>query len=225
MKAWLARLLRTAPPTVLPSLEAYARWAAAYPPQAHNALMQAEERAMRSLLPDPSGLCLLDLACGTGRYGLLAGQMGAGRVVSLDNSLPMLRANPLIECACADTEGLPLRNACMDGVMCGLALGHLPRLGLTFAEVRRVLKPGGWLLMSDVHPFIFLNGAQRTFQADGRTYAVEHYPHLIADYQAAASGVGLRLEAIAEPPLAPDVLGSVAVSRLPVALVMRWVAP
>jgi len=37
--------------SVLEPAEAYALWAASYPAHAHNPVMQAEERAMLSLMP------------------------------------------------------------------------------------------------------------------------------------------------------------------------------
>src|SRR5690606_17468130 len=114
--------------------DAYARWAAAYPPHAHNALMAAEEAAMRGLLPALAGRVVLDLACGTGRYGLLAQESGASRVLGLDNSSAMLRANPLPLRALATTEAIPLASASVDVILCGLALGHLPRLTPSIAE-------------------------------------------------------------------------------------------
>jgi malonyl-CoA O-methyltransferase len=185
--------------------------------------MQAEEAAMRDLLPPMPGSTILDLACGTGRYALIADQRGAGRVIALDNSEAMLRAASVGGAACAITEAIPLATQSVDGIICGLALGHLHRLEPTFQEMGRVLKPGGWLLLSDVHPFIFLNGAQRSFQAaDGRTYAVEHYPHLLADYHAAGQVAGLRLDAILEPRLQTGVASAPVASNLPVALVLRW---
>lgn len=186
----------------LSSLDAYARWAAAYPPHAHNALMEAEESAMRGLLPALAGRVVLDLACGTGRYGLLAQESGASRVLGLDNSPAMLRANPLPLRALATTEAIPLASASVDVILCGLALGHLPRLTPSIAEISRILRLGGCALVSDFHPFIFLNGARRTFTApDGKTYAVEHYVHLYSDYHRAASDSGLIIDAIAEPRL------------------------
>ncbi|MDE2497874.1 MAG: biotin synthase, partial [Xanthomonadaceae bacterium] len=36
---------------ILEPREAYALWAASYPPRAHNPVMQAEERAMLALMP------------------------------------------------------------------------------------------------------------------------------------------------------------------------------
>jgi malonyl-CoA O-methyltransferase len=189
-------------PKTLSSLDAYAKWAATYPPHAHNLLMETEEAAMRRLMLPLDGLAALDLACGTGRYGLLAEQSGAGNVIGLDNSPAMLLANPLPQKALATTEAVPLPSESMDVILCGLALGHLPRLQPSFSEMARLLRAGGWALVSDFHPFIYLNGARRTFTGqDGSTYAVEHYLHLYSDYYRAATEAGLHIDALAEPQL------------------------
>jgi malonyl-CoA O-methyltransferase len=195
------RLLPTVAIRTLSSLDAYTRWASTYPPRAHNVLMQTEESAMRSLLPNVSGLKVLDLACGTGRYARIARECGAASVVGLDNSLAMLQANSETQLGLATCEVLPLRDESFDVVICGLALGHLPQRVLIPAlrEMCRVLKKGGRALVSDFHPFVFLNGGQRTFTApDGQTYAVEHYVHLYADYHRAAQQAGLWIEEVVE---------------------------
>jgi malonyl-CoA O-methyltransferase len=182
------------------SLDAYSHWASSYPPHAHNALMQAEESAMRELFPSFTGCTVLDLASGTGRYGRIAQEGGAKLVIGLDNSPDMLRASVLSSRALATTEAIPLASNSIDIILCGLALGHLPDLAPSIREISRVLKPGGYALISDFHPFIYLNGARRTFTApDGRTYAVEHYPHLYSDYHRTALDSGLHITAVLEP--------------------------
>lgn len=199
---FLRRFRRTPSAPTLNSIEAYTRWAANYPPHAHNALMQTEQQTMLALLPEVSGKIILDLACGTGRYALQALERGAKQTIGLDNSMAMLQANPSEQRALSTSEALPLPSACIDGVLCGLALGHLPRLQPSLQEIARVLKKDGWTLISDFHPFMFLSGARRTFTApDGKTYAVEHYPHLYADYHQAAAKSGLTIDKISEPRL------------------------
>lgn len=214
----LLRRLPSRPRATLSSLDAYARWAATYPPHAHNALMEAEQAAMLDLMPPVAGRRILDLASGTGRYGLIAWQRGARLSLALDNSPAMLRANPLPRRVQSTAEALPFSRASIDVILCGLALGHLPDLGASMAEMGRVLRPGGVALVSDVHPFLFLSGAQRTFNADGHTYAVEHHVHLYADYHAAAAHAGLRLEAILEPTLDTP-------ANVPVVIVYRFTKP
>ena len=196
------RIRASAPRETLSSLAAYERWAEQYPPHAHNALMEAEEAAMRELCPSLAGQIVLDLACGSGRYGLIAEAQGASVTIGLDNSMPMLRQNPMGLRGLSTTEKIPLASRSIDVVLCGLALGHLKLLDASMAEISRVLKPKGCALVSDFHPFIFLNGQQRTFTtADGHSFAVEHYVHLYADYHDAAQKAGLRIDAVLEPRL------------------------
>lgn len=205
LKHLLSRLLPSRPIRTLSSLDAYAQWAAAYPPRAHNPLMQAEEAAMVSLLPDLAGRIVLDLACGTGRYGLIARERDARTVIGLDNSAAMLHANPIKLIALSTSEAIPLAGESVDVVLCGLVLGHLPRLEPTMREISRILKPDGCALISDFHPFIFLTGQRRTFTApDGKNYAVEHYAHLYADYHRAVQQAGLQIERVIEPRLGQD---------------------
>lgn len=211
---------------VLTSLQAYSRWAASYPPQAHNALMRHEEHLLSTLLPAMNGGTALDLAGGSGRGGRLLLERGAARVISLDNSLPMLRASTLPERCAAALQALPLPACCADGVLCALAIGHLPRLSEAFAEIARVLPPGGWAVLSDFHPFAFLNGAQRTFTAaDGTTYAVEHHVHLFSEVFAAAREAGLQLDAVEEARLtqADGPLPANARSGMPVVIAYRLI--
>lgn len=221
LKRLLSRLRRagSVPPT-LSSVDAYARWAAAYPARAHNALMQCEQDALLELLPPLAGATVLDLACGTGRYGLLAGERGARRVIALDNSLPMLTAAELPLRALASVEQIPLADQSVDGVICALALGHLTSLDRALAEIGRTLKQGGWALISDFHPLLYSRGARRTFSVEGRQYAVEHYPHRHADYARAAGSAGLTMEDVREPALAPELIAQGAAAG-PVVMVCR----
>ncbi|MEZ4666443.1 MAG: class I SAM-dependent methyltransferase [Anaerolineae bacterium] len=193
------------PLQTLSSLAAYEQWAAIYPPHAHNALMLAEEGAMKSLILNLDGQIVLDLACGTGRYGLLAQELGARKVIGIDNSLPMLRENRLPHRILSSSEQIPLLDRSVDVILCGLALGHLAHLLPSIREMARVLNSGGWALVSDFHPFIFLNGQKRTFTgSDGRTFAVEHYAHLYSDYHREVAASGLVIDAVVEPRLGYD---------------------
>lgn len=51
-------------------------------------------------------------------------------------------------------ERLPFSDGTFDDVMASLVLHYLEDWGLTLAEVRRVLKPGGRLVASVQHPFV-----------------------------------------------------------------------
>ena len=88
----------------------------------------------------------------------------------------------------------------MDLVVENLVLEHLADIRGLFAEVRRVLRPGGVFLMCELHPYRQLMGAQARF-IDPDTQEellVEAYPHTIAEFVDAALGAGLTLLRIDE---------------------------
>lgn len=215
----LIRSLLARQPQTLSSVEAYAKWAQTYPPRAHNVLMQLEEQTLSFLLPVLQDKIVLDLGGGTGRYGTIAENESACQVISLDNSYEMLRANKLRGRIQASSESIPLSAESVDVVICGLALGHLEHIGRSMNEIARVLKPDGRAIISDFHPFVALSGGQRTFKADGMTYAVEHYIHLYSDYHNAAHIAGLDIDTVLEPTLKSDVQDMP--SNMPMVLVMR----
>jgi malonyl-CoA O-methyltransferase len=214
MRQLLRRIFKHATP-VLPSVQAYRLWAALYPPHAHNPLMQLEQTAMLQLMPDVRGKWVLDLACGTGRYGLIALEKGAACVVGVDNSPDMLQQAQLSHAVLGTVDAIPLADALFDVVICVLALGHVADITLPMREMARVLKPGGVALISDFHPFQALNGAQRSFKdGDGKVYVVEHHVHLYSAYHAAAQQHGMTITGVAEPMIE-------GTSPQPVVLVLR----
>jgi demethylmenaquinone methyltransferase/2-methoxy-6-polyprenyl-1,4-benzoquinol methylase len=94
-----------------------------------------------------SGMHVLDIATGT---GLVAREAQAlvgpeGRVVGLDPSAGMLAQAGQLEIPLVRALGerLPVRDGAFDFVSMGYALRHVADLGALFAEMRRVLKPGG----------------------------------------------------------------------------------
>jgi malonyl-CoA O-methyltransferase len=206
----------------LPPKTAYALWAESYPPEAHNPLMQAEERAMLSLLPDSlRGCTVLDAGCGSGRYLRQARQRGAKRLIGVDLSVEMLaRAHAQWgkepgfgehdrysagDCCLlqAGLESLPLRDDQADVTLCGLTLGHLDDLDAALSELQRVTRPGGLLLCSDVHPIGPFLGWQRTFMVEGHRYAVTHTVHLYSDWHRICRKLHLHIETVLEPFLDP----------------------
>jgi demethylmenaquinone methyltransferase / 2-methoxy-6-polyprenyl-1,4-benzoquinol methylase len=90
------------------------------------------------------GMRVLDIATGTGLVAREASALGA-RVIGLDPSAGMLSearrlSYPLVR---ALGEKLPFADASFDFVSMGFALRHVADLNALFAEMRRVLVPGG----------------------------------------------------------------------------------
>ncbi|WP_233842873.1 class I SAM-dependent methyltransferase [Dyella sp. 2HG41-7] len=222
---------------ILEPSEAYALWAPNYPAHAHNPVMLAEQRAMLSLMPTTmQGQSVLDAGCGSGRYMLQMLRRGATRGTGIDLSEAMLaRARSEIG---AHPDGvhvawmqgslmaLPVLDAYADTSVCGLVVGHLENLHQALSELRRVTRPGGTILCSDVHPIGHALGWLRDFKAGGHRYAVRHTAHLYSHWHAACAALRLSIEDVLEPMLDPaDIPDGArfdqAALEVPVALVFR----
>ena len=194
-------LWRTTPELVDPQ-RAYALWAPSYPPAPHNRLMETEQAAVLSLLPDVRGLTALDAGCGSGRYLRELRRRGA-RACGLDLSNAMLaRASegggPLIR---ADLCALPLGAMSVDVIVSGLALGDVADLELALLEMSRALRPGGRMIYSVVHPAGRRHGWSRTFKAGGRVRAIDGYWHPAEAHQTACHRADLIITAWEQPVL------------------------
>ena len=150
---------------------------------------------------------VLDLGCGTGRYCILLAERGAS-VVGLDPSEKMLEqiktkatTLPNIELHHGTIEKTDFPNEHFDLVISALTLSHLPELEPTLGKSISVLKNGGRMIISDIHPYWPLSGHNYTefFDETGQEYRIPEYPHLIEEYWSLFRKLGMRLEEIREP--------------------------
>lgn len=102
---------------------------------------------------------VVDVGCGTGnalRYAVTRG-LRIGEYVGLDLSPEMLRvarskagtADPPTVWLAADAGHLPFRDASFDTAITASALHYWDDAAAALAEIRRVLRPGGRLLLVD----------------------------------------------------------------------------
>jgi ubiquinone/menaquinone biosynthesis C-methylase UbiE len=185
--------------TAKSTLQAYDRWARAYPPVAHNPLMRAEQQLMSELWPAVAGARALDLACGSGRYSQLLTEAKAAQVVALDFCVPMLRQVSAAQRVCASMMHLPFQRDVFDCVVSGLALGHATDIQQWMVEVARVLRPGGTFLYSDFHPEATRAGMTRSFKDEHDVaWTVPHASYEVAHQRDAVAAAGLTVEAVRE---------------------------
>lgn len=98
----------------------------------------------------PEGSLILDLACGTGDFIKLARTRGY-RCIGTDFSMGMLQHSRLsTNLVCSDGLNLAFANNSFDGATCGFALRNFRELPAVFAELSRVLKPGGRVSLLEV---------------------------------------------------------------------------
>ncbi len=182
-------------------------------------LFPLEEPVMHQLFDSLPPAVVLDAACGTGRHSVyLAGH--GHRVIGIDRSPEMLaRARKKLtscEFFTGDLIALPLDAESVDAVVCALPLVHLSDLGGAISEFARVVRPGGRVIISDVHPFLILLGWQAQFHAaSGGAGFIRLYPHLPSDYCQAYAAGGLRIRSCYEPRLTPEAAVTAAAERLP----------
>jgi ubiquinone/menaquinone biosynthesis C-methylase UbiE len=95
---------------------------------------------------------VLDHGCGTGIFGALLKKRGA-KVIGLDISRPLLKvAATRIRAVQGDAHKLPFKDGRFDFVLSLMVLHILTKPERAIREIRRVLKPGGVLLLAIVHP-------------------------------------------------------------------------
>ena len=145
----------------------------------------------------------LDAACGTGRFaGLLAARGHA--VVGVDGSPDMLeRARlrvPHADFQLGSLDALPVADASADIVTCGLALVHVAELAPVFAEFARVMRPGGDLLISDIHPELTrLGSGIKGLGPNGERHLAPTFLHPLGSYLRAALDAGFEVRGCEEP--------------------------
>ncbi|TMC09103.1 MAG: class I SAM-dependent methyltransferase [Chloroflexi bacterium] len=182
--------------------EGYGRWAATYDGPG-NPLVAVEQPAVWSLLATSATGTALDAACGTGRHTGRLVALGH-RAIGVDTTPEMLRlaraAVPQAHLVRGDLTGLPVASGAVDLAVCALALDHAPTLAEPLRELARVLRPGGRLVLSDVHPVLSAIGVAALFRgADGAFGFVRNHRHLVGEYLDAFAGAGLEVRRCLEP--------------------------
>ncbi len=155
---------------------------------------------MLDLLPALGGLTVLDAGCGTGRYARLLKERGAGHIVGVDLSAAMLaRASHAADRVRGDIRALPLAADTFDVIVSGLMLPDIADLGRVASEWQRVLKPGGVVVCSTLHPVGAELGWTRTFETPHGTHTLPAHWHTLSDHQDACAAAGLIIDLLAEP--------------------------
>ena len=173
---------------MLSSREGYRLWAPRY--EAETAVSFLEDRLVTALTVPVAGRRLLDAGCGVGRRMRGA---PARFAVGVDAVPEMLQSPDRVEpVAAADLRALPFATAAFDVVWCRLVIGHIRELDATYAELARVCRAGGTVVVTDFHSDAVAAGHRRTFRdADGETHEIEHWVHDDAAHRSAAARAGL----------------------------------
>ncbi len=146
----------------------------------HGLAGAGEWQALRGLLPDFRGKCVLDLGCGYGWHCKYAAEQGAREVLGTDISRKMLQkaqsinTDPAIAYQRAAMEDLDFEDASFDVVFSSLAFHYVRDYGELVRKISRWLKPGGAFVFSVEHPVFTSAGSQDWYYGiDGE---ILHFP-------------------------------------------------
>jgi SAM-dependent methyltransferase len=209
-----------------PGVNDYDSFAAAYTASNENNLVNAyyERPAMLELAGDVAGRRILDAGCGSGL--LLAALRDRGATVTgIDKSAGMVeqarrRLGDDADLQVAELGSpLPLPDGTFDDVTASLVLHYLKDWEPALAELRRVLKPGGRLIVSVNHPFgenlwhreaglepdyFATYNYVVEWTVDGQTALLRFWTRPLHAMTGAFTAAGFRISVISEPDVAPD---------------------
>jgi SAM-dependent methyltransferase len=186
---------------------AYQQQSAGYDAEAGGGLFAADEPVVAEYLSGREAGVALDAACGTGRFAEFLARCGH-RVIGVDSSPDMLayarRRVPDGEFRLGALDRLPLPADSVDVITCALALVHVPHLEPVLAEFARVLRPGGDLVISDIHHELTTRGSVISARGPaGDPCIAATYRHRLGDYLRPALSLGFQVRRCEEPAAAP----------------------
>ena len=181
----------------------YEQVSAGYDADAGGGLFATDEPVVAEYLARREPGVALDAACGTGRFAEFLARRGH-RVIGVDSSPDMLalarQRVPGAKFHIAGLDRLPLPDDSVDVIVCALALEHVASLDPVLAEFARVLRPGGDLVISDVHHELVTRGSVMTARGPaGEPLIAPSYRHQLGDYLRPALSLGLQVKRCEEP--------------------------
>jgi ubiquinone/menaquinone biosynthesis C-methylase UbiE len=179
-----------------------------------------ERPAMIDLAGDVNGRRVLDAGCGSGPLSAALRAKGA-IVTGFDSSPAMVklarrRLGEDAELHVADlSQPLPFADGAFDDVVASLVLHYLRDWTAPLAELRRVLKPGGRLILSVNHPIVYklfdpsadyfaITQYSDEFTFNGQSAVLTNWHRPLHAMTDAFTGAGFRISVISEPPFSPD---------------------
>lgn len=176
--------------------------------------------AMIDLAGDVSGRRILDAGCGAGPLAAALRERGA-QVTGFDSSAAMValaqrRLGPDTKLLVADlAEPLPFGAGEFDDAVVSLVLHYLEDWSGPLAELHRVVRPGGRLILAVNHPVIrpvvypdedyfATSPYTEDYTFDGQTVYLTFWHRPLHAMTDAFTRAGFRISVISEPPFSPD---------------------
>jgi cytosine/adenosine deaminase-related metal-dependent hydrolase/ubiquinone/menaquinone biosynthesis C-methylase UbiE len=194
----------TAASPAQPDASVFSRWAQVYDARS-NPLLLLEGRKAAPLLPPLRGGNVLDVGCGTGRWLTQLETLHPASLMGIDCSRVMLKharekVLSTTKVEHGHSSALPGKDASYTLVMASFLLSYVKDLPAFALECARIVQPGGWVFISDMHPVTAAErGWKRSFRIDGTTVDIavhfRSFPEIIAIFDRN----GFEVEVLIEP--------------------------
>jgi SAM-dependent methyltransferase len=235
---------RATSPEITRSWDGNAASWAAHVRKGHIVRRHILDPALRLAAGDVRGLTVLDAGCGEGAHARMLARAGA-RVVGVDVAAEMIRIaraeeerRPLgIDYQVASLERLTgVATGSIDLAVAVMVLMGMPRPEKALAELARVLRPGGRLLIVINHPCFAGPGADDYFTPqsarwrfyDGQEEETAFFHRPLGAYTRMLRAAGLAVVELHEPRVSPAVARRVPVlkvhTRIPLLVVIEAMA-
>jgi cytosine/adenosine deaminase-related metal-dependent hydrolase/ubiquinone/menaquinone biosynthesis C-methylase UbiE len=187
-----------------PNASVFDRWARVYDAQS-NPLLLLEERKATPLLPFLRGGNVLDVGCGTGRWLTHMEGLHLASLMGIDCSRAMLKharqkVLPTTKLEHGHSSVLPGEDAWYNLVTASFLLSYVKDLQAFAFECARVVRPGGWLLLSDMHPVTAEERSwNRSFHVDGSTVDIAAHSRSLPEIITVFERNGFAIRVLIEP--------------------------
>jgi ubiquinone/menaquinone biosynthesis C-methylase UbiE len=179
-----------------------------------------ERPAMIALAGDVDGHRVLDAGCGSGPLSAALHAKGA-IVTGFDSSAAMvelarqrLGENAVLRLADL-SQRLPFADGAFDDVVASLVLHYLKDWTAPLADLRRVLKRGGRLILSVNHPIVYklsnpsadyfaITQFSEEYAFNGQSAVLTYWHRPLHAMTDAFTEAGFHISVISEPPPSPD---------------------
>ncbi len=180
-------------------------WAAVYDCHA-NPLLALETRWLPDLLPAVTGCSVLDVGCGTGRWLTYFESLSPASLTGCDPSAAMLanakaKLSPATILHRCSADALPLKDFSLDLILASFVLSYVKDIASFAAQCSRSLKPGGQIVVTDMHPSTALRqGWKRGFRVGGERINIPTHHRSLSQIASAFHAEGFILTQMKVPP-------------------------
>ena len=183
--------------------DSYNTWANQYDTDI-NKTRDLESLALQKILSGKNFDSCLEIGCGTGKNTNWLLER-SNYLLGVDISEEMLKNamakinSPKVEFKLADiNQAWSFTNKKFDLVSFSLVLEHISNLDFVFTEACKLLKPGGFIYLGELHPFKQYTGSKARFTTEAGLQVVDCFNHSISEFTRAGLSQKLQLADLQE---------------------------